>query len=220
MRYLVMICPSPDATEAYPDDPDMDFAAISPTSANRSHLYDNLRIGKPQDLVLTARYKDSYTSTGRLEEKLKTASANNSQLIMAFLEKVLSLQSLFVASFINIRRDFTQLGYRGHGHNQYQHSIGSHACTVSHVGRYDVARRQDTVFFSTSPLDDFELPKIDPPNATAGEQWEFDGISEDGMESFVFGFYRDSNYSFFGTGNLRMYAEFAFRDGSRYVRVD
>ncbi|KAI0867262.1 hypothetical protein GGS24DRAFT_495459 [Hypoxylon argillaceum] len=143
----------------------MDFAAISPTSANRSHLYDNLRIGKPQDLVLTARYKDSYTSTGRLEEKLKTASGNNSQLIMAFLEK-------------------------------------------------------DTVFFSTSPLDDFELPKIDPPNATAGEQWEFDGISEDGMESFVFGFYRDPNYSFFGTGNLRMYAEFAFRDGSRYVRVD
>lgn len=44
-------------------------------------------------------------------------------------------------------------------------------------------------------------------NATSSEQWEFDGVSEDGLQSFIFGFYRDPNYSFVGTGNLRVYFE-------------
>ncbi|CAJ2503613.1 Uu.00g110070.m01.CDS01 [Anthostomella pinea] len=57
-------------------------------------------------------------------------------------------------------------------------------------------------------------------NSTAGEQWEFDGISNDGTRVFVFGFYRDPNYSFFGTGNLRLYAEFASSNGSRYAVVE
>ncbi|KAH6627321.1 hypothetical protein F5144DRAFT_621558 [Chaetomium tenue] len=93
-------------------------------------------------------------------------------------------------------------------------------CKVSHVMRYDMARKRNPVFFSTSPLDDLEQPSIEPMNSTAGEQWEFDGVSEDGMQAFVFGFYRDPNFSFFGAGNLRVYAEFAFANGSRYAIVD
>lgn len=57
-------------------------------------------------------------------------------------------------------------------------------------------------------------------NSTGGEQWELDGVSSDGRETFVFGFYRDPNYSFFGSGNLRAYAEFALRDNLRYAVVD
>lgn len=63
-------------------------------------------------------------------------------------------------------------------------------------------------------------PAIMPMNTTAGEQWEFDGVSEDGTQAFIFGFYRDPNYSFLGTGNLRAYAEFVFSDGGRYAVVD
>ena len=93
-------------------------------------------------------------------------------------------------------------------------------CTISHATRYTMARRRDPVHFDTSPLHDFELPKIEPMNATAGEQWEFDGISSDGRQAFIFGFYRDPNYSFLGTGNLRAYMEFALANGSRYAVVD
>lgn len=93
-------------------------------------------------------------------------------------------------------------------------------CRTSHVTRYEMARKRHPVHFSTDPLDDFEWPRIEPMNSTAGEQWEFDGISEDGTEAFCFGFYRDPNYSFLGTGNLRAYVEFGFANGSRYAVVD
>ncbi|KAM7219562.1 hypothetical protein V8F06_005117 [Rhypophila decipiens] len=53
------------------------------------------------------------------------------------------------------------------------------------------------------------LPQISPMNASSSEQWEFDGVSNDGTQSFIFGFYRDPNYSFLGTGNLRAYFEMA-----------
>lgn len=101
------------------------------------------------------------------------------------------------------------------------HESANKSCRVSHVTRYDMARKRGApVYFSTSPLDDFEWPRIEPMNATAGEQWEFDGISADGTQAFVFGFYRDPNYDILGTGNLRMYAEFVFANGSRYAIVD
>lgn len=99
----------------------------------------------------------------------------------------------------------------------------SEDCVTSHVTRYDMVRgRGQPIHFSTSPRthQDIELPAISPMNATAGEQWEFDGVSEDGTQAFIFGFYRDPNYSFLGTGNLRAYAEFAFSDDSRYAVVD
>lgn len=54
-----------------------------------------------------------------------------------------------------------------------------------------------------------------PMNSTAGEQWEFDGVSEDGKQAFIFGVYRDPDYSFLGTGNLRVHAEFPKENGSR-----
>ncbi|RYP42176.1 hypothetical protein DL768_010384 [Monosporascus sp. mg162] len=57
-------------------------------------------------------------------------------------------------------------------------------------------------------------------NGTAGEQWEFDGYSEDGSQFFIFGFYRDPNYNFLGTGNLRLSADFLLSDGSRYSIVE
>lgn len=63
------------------------------------------------------------------------------------------------------------------------------------------------------------MPAIEPMNSTGGEQWAFDGVSNDDNEAFIFGFYRDPNYSFFGSGNLRAYAEFALKDGTRYAIV-
>lgn len=88
------------------------------------------------------------------------------------------------------------------------------------MGRYDKARWRTPVFFATHGADDPEAPSILPLNSTAGEQWEFDGTSVDGTQALCFGFYRDPNYSFFGSGNLRVYAEFAFANGSRYTIVD
>lgn len=96
----------------------------------------------------------------------------------------------------------------------------SDGCSVSHLTAYEMEKGRDRVYFSTSPLDDPEAPKMLPLNSTGGEQWEFDGVSEDGLMTFCFGFYRDPNYAILGTGNLRLSAEFAHADGTRFVRVD
>ncbi|KAG6353648.1 hypothetical protein INS49_005356 [Diaporthe citri] len=94
-------------------------------------------------------------------------------------------------------------------------------CTVSHLTTYEMEKdRKKRVFFSTSPLDDPEAPKMLPLNSTGGEQWEFDGVSDDGLTMFCIGFYRDPNYAILGTGNLRLSAEFAYPNGTRFVRVD
>jgi hypothetical protein len=96
-------------------------------------------------------------------------------------------------------------------------------CTTSHASRYSMARpgRDPPAYFSSSPLDDPSLPRIQPMNGTAGEQWEFDGVAADGSgAAFVFGFYRDPNYAFLGAGNLRAYAEFVLPGGDRYAVVD
>ncbi|KAK4222300.1 hypothetical protein QBC38DRAFT_519471 [Podospora fimiseda] len=79
---------------------------------------------------------------------------------------------------------------------------------------------QTNLPFLTSPPQYPIHPLISTPNSTSNEQWEFDGISSDGLSSFIFGFYRDPTFSFFGTGNLRMYAEFTFANKSRYAIVD
>ncbi|KAH8746012.1 hypothetical protein F5883DRAFT_355217, partial [Diaporthe sp. PMI_573] len=95
-------------------------------------------------------------------------------------------------------------------------------CRVYNAGRYDMARGHKPVFFSTSQSEDWswEEPSVEPINGTAGEQWEFDGVSEDGTQAFIFGVYRDPNYSFLGTENLRVHAEFSKANGSRYTVVD
>ncbi len=106
---------------------------------------------------------------------------------------------------------------------QQQVALGldpSAACTVSHVTAFEVSKGRTPVSFSTSPEDDFELPRIVPMNETAGEQWEFDAVSEDGKSGIIFGFYRDPNYSVLGSGNLRMYVEFVFPNGERFVQID
>ncbi|KAI0490972.1 hypothetical protein F4859DRAFT_29950 [Xylaria cf. heliscus] len=101
-----------------------------------------------------------------------------------------------------------------------QEPLAHRPCSISRMTRYDMARAHESIQFSTNPLDDFEAPSVVPLNATTGEQWEFDGISEDGMEAFMFGFYRDPSFSIFGTGNLRFYLEFAYANGSRHAAVE
>lgn len=96
----------------------------------------------------------------------------------------------------------------------------SAACEVSHVTAYEKSKGRKPVSFSTSPTDDPELPRIVPMNETAGEQWEFDAVSDDGLSGIIFGFYRDPNYSVLGAGNLRMYVELAHPDGERFVQID
>ncbi|EOO03341.1 hypothetical protein UCRPA7_1186 [Phaeoacremonium minimum UCRPA7] len=85
-----------------------------------------------------------------------------------------------------------------------------------------MSKGRSPVFFSTSSTDDFELPKIVPMNETAGEQWEFDAVSDDGLSGVILGFYRDPNYSVLGSGNLRMYIEIAFPEPGRprFVQID
>jgi len=100
-----------------------------------------------------------------------------------------------------------------------QHVI-TDGCTVSHLTMHEMEKGREPVFFSTSPLDDPLAPKMLPLNSTGGEQWEFDGTSSDGTMAFCIGFYRDPNYAILGTGNLRLSAEFAFPNGTRFVRVD
>lgn len=83
-----------------------------------------------------------------------------------------------------------------------------------------MAKKGEAVWFSLSPEDNPEAPHVLPPNSTAGEQWEFDGIAEDGLASFMFGFYRDPNYAILGSGNLRCSIEIMFANGTSYAHVD
>nr|QJY30854.1 Diels-Alderase [Discosia rubi] len=106
-----------------------------------------------------------------------------------------------------------------HWPTEWQQSM-TEGCTVSHLTTHEMEKGRKPVFFSVSPLDDPEAPKMLPLNSTGGEQWEFDGVSEDGLLAFCIGFYRDPNYAILGTGNLRLSAEFAYANGTRFVRVD
>ncbi|KAL9120106.1 MAG: hypothetical protein Q9187_003340 [Circinaria calcarea] len=103
----------------------------------------------------------------------------------------------------------------------WQTSLGmDQSCTTNHLTAFAMAKPGEPVFVSTSPLDDFEAPKVLPLNSTVGEQWEFDGVSEDGMLSFIFGLYRDPGLAIMGSGNLRVSAELAYANGTRFGRVD
>lgn len=93
-------------------------------------------------------------------------------------------------------------------------------CKTSRMTAFEAPKANDDIWISTSPLDDIEAPKILPLNSSSGEQWEFDGISEDGMDSFIFGFYRDPGLSLMGSGNLRLSAELGYANGTRFGRVD
>ncbi|KAK8103682.1 uncharacterized protein PG998_010715 [Apiospora kogelbergensis] len=93
------------------------------------------------------------------------------------------------------------------------------SCDVSDLTAFEMAKGRQNVDFTRDAIENFEFPKIRPLNSSAGEQWEFDGVSEDGMQSFVFGFYRDPNYAILGTGNFRLSMEFAFANRTRFYEV-
>ncbi|KAL5355554.1 hypothetical protein BJX96DRAFT_170779 [Aspergillus floccosus] len=92
-------------------------------------------------------------------------------------------------------------------------------CQISNLSAFEMVKGRQTVEFGSGGVESFEKPKIPTLNSTAGEQWEFDGVSEDGMQSFVFGFYRDYNYAILGTGNFRLSIEFAFANRTRFYEV-
>jgi hypothetical protein len=94
------------------------------------------------------------------------------------------------------------------------------SCKVSRLTAFEMQKSKDPIFFSTGGLDHFLSPKFLPLNRTAGEQWEFDGVSEDAKLAFVFGFYRDPNYSILGAGNLRVSAEMVWANGTRFAQID
>ncbi|GAP83761.2 putative transferrin receptor protein 1 [Rosellinia necatrix] len=96
------------------------------------------------------------------------------------------------------------------------------SCLTSYTSRYDMVRGRSQVPMLTSDGRGraWGQPAIPALNSTAGEQWEFDGVSADGAQAFIFGVYRDPNYAFLGTGNLRAYVELAPGDGPRYAVVD
>lgn len=95
----------------------------------------------------------------------------------------------------------------------------SEPCATSNLTAFEMVKGRHIADFGTDPTATFEAPKISPLNSTAGEQWEFDGVSNDGMQSFVFGFYRDPNYAILGAGNFRLSIEFAFADRTRFYEV-
>ncbi|KAI1463643.1 uncharacterized protein F4812DRAFT_463471 [Daldinia caldariorum] len=92
-------------------------------------------------------------------------------------------------------------------------------CQISNITAFEMAKGRQLVDFATGATEDLEIPKIRPLNASSGEQWEFDGVSEDGMQSFILGFYRDPNYAILGTGNFRLSVEFTFANRSRFYEV-
>ncbi len=92
-------------------------------------------------------------------------------------------------------------------------------CQKSNITSNEMAKGRKIVDFPTKAVGNLEEPKLKPLNSSGGEQWEFDGISEDGMQSFIFGFYRDPNYAILGTGNLRLSIEFGFADRTRFSEV-
>lgn len=93
------------------------------------------------------------------------------------------------------------------------------SCQTSNLTAFEMAKGRSIVDFATRATEPLELPKIRPLNSSGGEQWEFDGISDDGMQSFIVGFYRDPNYAILGTGNFRLSIEFAFADRTRFYEV-
>lgn len=92
-------------------------------------------------------------------------------------------------------------------------------CRVSNMTAFEMAKGRKIVDFTTKAMGSLEEPKIPLLNSSTGEQWEFDGVSDDGMQSFVFGFYHDANYAILGTGNFRLSIEFGFADRTRFYEV-
>ncbi|TPX24001.1 hypothetical protein DIZ76_013344 [Coccidioides immitis] len=91
-------------------------------------------------------------------------------------------------------------------------------CSVSHLSAYEQV--EGPVAFSTSSTEHLETPKLSGVNATAWEQWEFDGTDDDGMAGIIIGFSRDASYAFFGLGNLRVEFYMVLSDGTVIQELD
>jgi hypothetical protein len=120
----------------------------------------------------------------------------------------LSIVALLVAQSIQI---WPLSGSGNHVNTQF---VFREACIVSHYTAYET---YDTpIDFRSEPLDPFNGPKLNPPNKTAGEQWEFDGIGQDAKTGVMMGFYRDPNYAILGTGNFRVSIDILLENGTIY----
>lgn len=100
---------------------------------------------------------------------------------------------------------------------QLQSPFSKH-CTKSRYTAFETVNTP--ISFSTSPLEQFEAPKLRPLNTTSGEQWAFDGTSASGLAGLLIGFYRDSAYAFLGPGNLRLSLDVVWENGTRFSVVD
>ncbi|TLS30802.1 hypothetical protein PpBr36_02213 [Pyricularia pennisetigena] len=93
------------------------------------------------------------------------------------------------------------------------------ACQISNMTAYEMEKGRKIVGLTKGAIESFVVPRLNPINSTGGEQWAFDGVSEDGVQSFMFGFYRDPNYSILGAGNFRLSLEFGFANRERVAEL-
>ena len=108
--------------------------------------------------------------------------------------------------------------YRSRPTRSREQHVIQNPCTQSHYTKYQIA--QGPIQFSSSPLGSLAAPKIAPLNATAGEQWAFDGTSDSGRSGFLMGFYRDPTYAFLGPGSFRLSLDVVWDDGKTWSLVD
>jgi len=93
------------------------------------------------------------------------------------------------------------------------------SCTISRSKAFDILEGPNT--FSTAADAHINSPKITPLiNRTNWEQWEFDGLSHNGLSLFLTSFSRDYSYHFFGKGNLRMEVYMNLADGTSVRELD
>ncbi|KAM0323351.1 hypothetical protein ACHAQA_008944 [Verticillium albo-atrum] len=99
-----------------------------------------------------------------------------------------------------------------------EHDESPSNCKISQTTAFQ--QHDGPVDFSESPTEHLETPKLSSINATAWEQWEFDGTAESGMSGIIMGFSRDPSYPFFGQGNLRVEFYMALEDGTVIQELD
>nr|A0A1W5T317.1 RecName: Full=Diels-Alderase poxQ; AltName: Full=Oxaleimides biosynthesis cluster protein Q; Flags: Precursor [Penicillium oxalicum]ARF05991.1 PoxQ [Penicillium oxalicum] len=93
-------------------------------------------------------------------------------------------------------------------------------CTVNHLSAFDNTPTS-LLNFSTSPVEHFDAPKLPSGlNATAGEQWAFDGTSSSGRSGLLLGIYRDASYAFLGPGNFRLSLDLVWDNSTTWSTVD
>ncbi|KAK1837782.1 hypothetical protein CCHR01_19597 [Colletotrichum chrysophilum] len=103
-------------------------------------------------------------------------------------------------------------------HLSFEPEASLSTCKISQTTAFQ--QHDGPVDFSESTTEHLETPKLSSINATAWEQWEFDGTAESGMSGIIMGFSRDPSYPFFGQGNLRVEFYMALEDGTVIQELD